>query len=52
MVYDLACKAMLFARTIWGRMVACVGGRLSPSKILDLNISHRYSGSLHGIDLQ
>ena len=51
-VYDLSRKAMQFARTIWGIMVACIGGRLSPSKFLDLNISHFDSGRLRGPDLQ
>ena len=51
-VYDLSRKAMLFTRIKWGRMVPRVGGRLSPFKFLDLNISHRNSGRLRGADLQ
>ena len=51
-VYDLSLKAMPFARIIWGKKVACVRDRLSPSKFLDLNIFHRNSGRLHGHDLQ
>ena len=50
-MYDLSRKAMQFARIIWGKMVGRVGGRLSPSKFLDLNILHRNSGRLRGLDL-
>ena len=47
-VYDLSCKTLQFACILWGRIVACVSGRLSPSKFLDLNISHPNSGRLCG----
>ena len=33
-------------------MVARVGGRLSPSKFLDRNISHRNAGRFLGPDMQ
>ena len=51
-VSGLSHKPMYFSRIIWGRMVARVGCRLSPSKSLDLNSSHCNSGRLHGPDLQ
>ena len=51
-VYDLPRKALSFARIICERMVAHIGGRLSPSKLLDLYISHRDTGRLRGPDLQ
>ena len=42
--YDLSCMAMQFARVIWGRSTARVGGSISPYKLLDRNICHLRAG--------